>query len=356
VQEANNVRGIAAVHRLGTYTFHDGTSLPDAYIAYATYGELNASCDNAIVAPTWFASTPESFEWLIGPGRPLDTDRYFIVAPSMFGNGMSSSPSNTPPPFDGPRFPLHTIADNVRAQHDLIVNHLGVKHVQLVFGGSMGTMQAYQWALSYPDFVSRVFAACGSAQISHHCSVFLSGIEAALTGDPTFQNGDYVTPPVSGLKTVGRIWSAWSPSPRFYRDGEFESLGFSSAEQFVSEFWETWYSTIDANNFLNQIWTWRHADISDSAKHQGDLGAALAAITALTYVVPSERDPYFPVEDSAWEAQQLPNAHLRVIPGTWGHFVLFGSHEPSALFMGDAVRELLEATAPAAANKTRTGK
>lgn len=341
--------GHADIHRLGTYTFHDGTSLPEAYIAYSTYGELNADRDNVIVAPTWFSGTPAAFEWLIGPGRPLDTDRYFIVAPSMFGNGLSSSPSNTPPPYDGPRFPLHTIADNVRAQHDLVVNHLGVSHVQLVFGGSMGTMQAYQWALSYPELVSRMFGACGSARVSEHCSVFLSGAQAALTADQTFQNGDYDTPPVNGLRAVGRIWSAWSPSQRFFRDREFERLGFGSAEQFVSEFWEPWYGSLDANNFLSQLWTWRHADISDNPEHRGDLAAALAAIPALTYLVPAERDPYFPVEDSSWEAKHLPNAHLRVIPGTWGHFALFGSDTPSAEFMGQAVRELL--STPSSSNR-----
>jgi homoserine O-acetyltransferase/O-succinyltransferase len=340
-------------YRLGTYIFHDGKSLPDAYIAYSTYGKLNANRDNAIVAPTWFSGTPEAFEWLIGPGRPLDTDRYFIVAPSMFGNGLSSSPSNTPAPYDGPRFPHHTIADNVRAQHELIVNHLGISQVQLVFGGSMGTMQAYQWALSYPELVSRVFAACGSARVSEHCSVFLSGAEAALTADQKFGDGDYDAAPLDGLKAVGRVWSAWSPSPRFFRDREFEQLGFASAEQFVSEFWESWYASLDANNFLNQLWTWRHADISDNPEHRGDLAAALADIPALTYVVPAERDPYFPVEDSTWEAEQMPNGQLRVIPGTWGHFVLFGSHEPSALFISDAVREILNTPVAQSPNRTR---
>ncbi|HWI71654.1 MAG TPA: hypothetical protein VNT55_06845, partial [Baekduia sp.] len=85
------------MHDLGTFTFHDGTALPDAVLAYSTYGTLNAARDNAIIAPTWFTGTPAAFEWLIGPGAPLDTDKYFIVAPSVFGNGSSSSPSNTPP-------------------------------------------------------------------------------------------------------------------------------------------------------------------------------------------------------------------------------------------------------------------
>lgn len=329
------------VYDLGAFTFHDGTVLPDAFLAYSTYGTLNAERDNVIVAPTWFAGTPDVFEWLIGPGEPLDTDRYFIVAPSMFGNGLSSSPSNTPAPYDRARFPYHTIADNVRAQHDLIVRELGVTGIEMVFGGSMGAMQAYEWAVRYPQLVRRVFAACGSSRITDHCSVFLSGAEAALLADRSFANGEYDEPPEAGLRAVARVWSAWSPSARFYWDREFQKLGFDTAEQFVRDFWEPWYGGLDANNFLNQLWTWRHADISNNKKHRGDLESALADIAAVTYVVPAERDPYFPAEDAAWEADKIPKSELRVIPGTWGHFSLFGLQPSSARFIGEAIRSLL---------------
>ena len=138
------------VYDLGSFTFFDGTVLPGAFLAYSTYGTMNADHDN-VITPTWFTGTPETFEWLIGPGKPLDTDRYFVVAPSMFGNGHSSSPSNTPAPYDRARFPRHTIADNVRAQHQLMVGRLGITGVEMVFGGSTGTMQAYEAAIPRPE-------------------------------------------------------------------------------------------------------------------------------------------------------------------------------------------------------------
>ena len=329
------------VYDLGSFTFFDGTVLPGAFLAYSTYGTMNADHDNVIITPTWFTGTPETFEWLIGPGKPLDTDRYFVVAPSMFGNGHSSSPSNTPAPYDRARFPRHTIADNVRAQHQLMVGRLGITGVEMVFGGSMGTMQAYEWGLRHPELVRRVFAACGSSRVTPHCSVFLSSAEAALLADQSFADGDYGEPPHAGLRAVARVWSAWSPSARFYWDRDFQTLGFKTAEQFVSDFWEPWYDGLDANNFLNQLWTWRHADISDNDIHQGDLEGALADISALTYVVPAERDPYFPAEDAAWEASKIPRSELHVIPGTWGHFSLFGTQPSSARFIGEAIRSLL---------------
>lgn len=330
------------VYDLGAFTFDSGVTLPRAFLGYATYGQLNHEHDNVILAPTMFAGTAEAFEWLIGPGAPLDTDRYFVVVPSLFANGVSSSPSNTPAPYDRARFPNHTIADNVRAQHRLIVRELGITGIELVFGASMGAMQAYQWAVHHPGLVQRVFAICGSSRASEHCSVFLSGAEAALLADQTYADGEYTAPPQAGLRAVARMWSAWSPSARFFRDKEFQKLGFPTAGDFVSGFWEPWYACLDANDFLSQLWTWQHADVSAGDTFHGDLSAALAAITARTFVVPSERDPYFPIEDAAWEAEHIAAAELHVVPGTWGHFVLTGSDPDSAEFITSALRTLLD--------------
>ncbi|HWI74856.1 MAG TPA: alpha/beta fold hydrolase, partial [Baekduia sp.] len=208
--------------------------------------------------------------------------------------------------------------------------------------GSMGAMQAYEWAVRHPSLVRRVFATCGSSRITDHCSLFLSGAKAALLADQSYADGEYDEPPAAGMRAVARVWSAWSPSARFYWDREFEQLGYQTAEAFVREFWEPWYTALDANNFLNQLWTWQHADISDDDVHRGELAGALADIAALTYVVPAERDPYFPAEDAAWEAAQIPQAELHVIPGTWGHFSLSGLQPSSAGFIGDAIRSLLD--------------
>ncbi len=144
------------IHQLGDFALDAGISIPQARIAYATYGTLNGARDNVIVFPTWFVGTHADVEWLIGDGKPLDTTRYFVIVPSMFANGLSSSPSNMPAPLDRGRFPAITIQDNVRAQHRLLTERFDVKRIQLAIGGSMGAFQAYQWGLAYPDLVERI--------------------------------------------------------------------------------------------------------------------------------------------------------------------------------------------------------
>ena len=112
------------VHRLmyalGDFRLESGVVLPNATIAYATFGALNAQRDNAILIPSWYGSDHHGYDFLIGPGRALDPAKYFIVATEMFANGFSSSPSNTPPPFDGPAFPAMAIRDNVEAARRLL--------------------------------------------------------------------------------------------------------------------------------------------------------------------------------------------------------------------------------------------
>ena len=98
---------------LGRFEFEMGASLPNAKLAYKTHGKLNAAKDNAILFPHMYSGTPHSMERFIGKGRPLDPDKYFIILPGQFGNGFSSSPTNTEPPSDRGAFPQVTIGDDV---------------------------------------------------------------------------------------------------------------------------------------------------------------------------------------------------------------------------------------------------
>ncbi|MFC7715932.1 alpha/beta fold hydrolase [Nonomuraea recticatena] len=192
----------------GDIQLQNGATLRDAKLAYKTYGELNADKSNAIVYPTWYSGQHYDNEWLIGEGMALDPSRYFIVIPNMFGNGLSSSPSNTPPPHAGPRFPHVTMYDNVRVQHRLITERFGIERLELVTGWSMGAGQTYQWALSYPETVRRILPFCGSAKTSIHNIVFLEGVKGALTADAGWNNGWYREQPGSGC---GR-WPASTPA------------------------------------------------------------------------------------------------------------------------------------------------
>ena len=112
-----------AEHRqftIESFKTESGVVLPKATVVYGTYGRLNADRSNAVLLPSHYMATHHGYEWLIGPGLALDTASLFLVATELFGNGYSSSPSNTPEPFHGPRFPVTTIRDNVEAVHRLI--------------------------------------------------------------------------------------------------------------------------------------------------------------------------------------------------------------------------------------------
>jgi homoserine O-acetyltransferase/O-succinyltransferase len=326
---------------LGDFALDAGVTLPAARLAYAIYGRLNAARDNAIVFPTWFVGTHADLEWLIGDGRPLDTAQYFVVVPSMFANGLSSSPSNMPAPFDRARFPAITIQDNVRAQHRLMTERFDIRRIRLAIGGSMGAFQAYQWGLAHPTLVERIAPCCGAARVSRHCYVFLAGAKAALEADPTLAGGDYARPPTTGLRALGRVWAGWALSQQWYREGLYRQMGFDDVDRFLVDFWEAFWVRIDANDLLSQLHTWQTADIALTPGYGGDLARALGDIRAKAVLSPGQQDLYFPPEDMAWEARQMPDAELRTIPGAWGHFSEVGIDPACSEFLGGSIRALL---------------
>lgn len=326
---------------LGDFELDSGATLPGARIAYTTYGALNEARDNVIVWPSWFTGSHAEHEWMIGEGDALDTNEYFVVAPSMFANGLSSSPSNTPAPFAGPRFPHHTIQDNVRAQHRLLSERFDVQRIQLVIGGSMGAFQAFQWALSHPDLVERIMPCCGASRVSRHCYVFLCGVKAALLADPAFGGGDYTAPPDAGLRAAGRVYAGWGLSQAFYRQELYRQLGFDSVDAFLVGFWEAWWTSVDANDALSQIHTWQAADLAATPGYDGDIERALGDIRAKAFLCPGEKDLYFPPEDMAWEAERMPDAELRILEGAWGHQSDAGLDQDCMDVLRGQARELL---------------
>ncbi len=126
------------VFNAGNVVLQSGITFRDARLAYQTYGKLSAEKSNVILYMTPFSAHHYDIEWMVGPGKALDTDKYFVVIPNLFGNGLSSSPSNAIEPFSGSRWPNFTIADNVAIQHQLLTQELGIEVLQLACGWSMG--------------------------------------------------------------------------------------------------------------------------------------------------------------------------------------------------------------------------
>jgi len=331
------------IFELGDFVLQDGATLRGARLAYKTYGTLNEDKSNVIVYPTRFGGRHGDNEWLIGENMALDPGRYFVVIPNMFGNGLSSSPSNTSLPYDRARFPRVTVHDNVFAQHRLVTERFGIEKVALVVGYSMGAQQTFQWGASYPETVERILPFCGSARTSSHNFVFLEGVKAALTADAAFEGGWYDRPPITGLRAFARVYAGWALSQTFYREGVYLEQGYSSLEDYLIAFWEGNYVGKDANDLLTMLWTWQHADVGATPGFDGNFEAALGAIEAKAIVMPGKTDLYFPPEDSEYEVSRMPNAELRPIPSIWGHFAGSGRNPEDVRFIDDALRELLAA-------------
>ncbi len=133
------------VFNAGNVVLQSGITFREAKLAYQTYGHLNGTKSNAILYMTSFSAHHYDVDWMVGPGKALDTDKYFVIIPNLFGNGLSSSPSNAVEPFNGSRWPNFTIADNVAIQQRMLTQQFGIDVLQLACGWSMGGLQAYHW-------------------------------------------------------------------------------------------------------------------------------------------------------------------------------------------------------------------
>lgn len=317
-----------------------GGFLPLARMAYHTTGALNAARDNAVLVPSWYTGTGEESEmFLTGAGRALDPDRHFLIFTNLLGNGVSSSPSNTPAPFETGRFPKITIHDNVRLQHQLVTETLGLDSLRLVTGWSMGACQAYQWAAQYPDMMRAAAPIAGSARTASYNKVFLLALRRALTLDPVFANGFYDRPPIEGLRAFAAIYAGWGVSEPFFRTEAYRAFSAQTPEEFVQTFWEPFFQKCDANNLLSQLWTWERGDISDNPAYGGDYAAALRAIKARMIIMPVDLDRYFPPVDAEAEAALIPNAEARTIRSDWGHMAPMNPGDAPAIDAG--LRDLL---------------
>src|SRR6056297_197281 len=255
---------MADYHRfeLGPTRLQSGLTVPNPVLAYKTYGSLNADRSNAVLYPTSYGAQHYDIEWLIRGGGILDPERFFIIIPNMFGNGLSTSPSNIEPPYGKARYPFFSLYDNVQAQRCLLTEVLGIDRLAMVYGWSMGAQQAMHWGALFPDQVERILAICGSARTAPHNKVFLEGVRATLTADPGWCGTHFVEKPERGLRAMGRVYAGWGMSQEFYRDEVWRQSGFTSLEDYLVRSWEWNFLRRDADNLLAMLWSWMNGDIS----------------------------------------------------------------------------------------------
>jgi homoserine O-acetyltransferase/O-succinyltransferase len=291
---------------LGDLPLRCGQTIPQAQIGYLQIGELNADRSNLVLVPSSYGARPTDLAWIAGP--VLDPDRWCIVIAGAFGNGVSSSPSHGGMGLAEQGWVV-SHADNVAAQQRLLRERFGVSRLPLIYGWSMGAQQAYQWAISQPQWVERICCVCGTARTSPHNRLFLLSLRQALTADPHWTGSGFSGDPEQGLRTYALIYASWAASQPFFR-------GISEpVEQHVEQQWLPAYRRHDPRDLIAMLDTWLAHDVAPGA----DLAAALAGIGARTAVVACNRDLYFTVDDMAADAAAIPGAELHVLDSLLGH-------------------------------------
>ena len=324
---------------LGDFPLESGKVLTAAKLAYTTRGTLNPARSNAILLPSPYSGDHTSYDFLIGPGRALDPAKYFLIATNQLGNGVSSSPSNTPAPQHGPDFPAIAVRDDVEATYRLITREFQIDQIQAVVGFSMGGQHAMQWAVSHPDSVRGVVNLCGSAREYPFGFVRLEGAKAAIMTDASWAGGRYTEPPVAGLQALGAHWIAWAYSPEWWRNGEYKARGGSVERQVAS--WKSGFLKEDANDLLLQAVKWQNNDVAGTKGADGDLAKAPGSIRAPVLLMPSRTDQYFLAADVEAEGKLIPGSTLFVIPSTAGHTAGGGGDPTLVPVLDQKIREFL---------------
>lgn len=328
-------------HAVSSFTFDQlalqrGAVLGPVTLAYETWGTLNAEGDNAILITHALTGNTHAHdaEWpddtkvawwnpLIGPGRLIDTSRYFVICSNVLGGcygstGPSSIDPQTGRPY-GMRFPVITIRDMVRAQRELI-EHLGVRQLAAVIGGSIGGQQALEWAVTYPELVNKVAVIAATAALTAQAIAFSEVERQAIMADPRWQQGDYEPGegPSSGL-AIARMLAMityqseeamelrFGRSPARYNTIPSPSRTTDLGERFDVEGYlyyqgELLSRRFDANSYL---YISRAMDLYDVSEGYPSLEAALRRLSSKALFVGIRSDFLFPAAHVRWLADTV---------------------------------------------------
>ncbi|KAL2812554.1 Alpha/Beta hydrolase protein [Aspergillus cavernicola] len=323
---------------LKNFTFTQGTTLPSVRLAYQIF---NPKAAKTALIPTCFRgriSTTLNF----CTGALYD---YKVIVVALFGNGESSSPSNTP------NFPKRLdYRDCVRAQHALVTMHLGLDHLDTVLGFSMGGQCAYHWIAMHPMMVGNAVIICSSARTSLHNIQFLEGPKAALVNSADYVDGSSRIQgqvPLRGLHAFGTAYSAWLTSAEWFEQELFQAQGYANRQAWADDVGRKRYEDWHPEDLLVMLDMWQRGDVRVAVNLRGEnlsLEEALAEFKTRILLMPCLTDQYFKKEVSEREATHLPHGHLAVIPSVWGHLAGSGCNSEDNRWMERRIADFLQET------------
>lgn len=309
--------------RTGDLKLESGEVINDFAISYVTHGTLNEKKSNAILMVTAISGNHHRMDFLIGPGKAIDTTKYFIVATDAIGNGLTTSPSNsqTQPRIKFPRF---TIRDMVLSQYRLLTEHLGIKHLVAVIGPSMGGMQTLQWGVSYPEFMDSLVAIVPLAKTPAWTVLMLETTRKALMLDPAWNNGNYTSLSEGNLRLWREIQVFLSSrNPTQYRtlfSNGLDLLPWLRAQE------QPLLKNFDPSDYIYQTWAYETHDISTTPGMGGDMFKALQTIKAKTLILTGVNDLLNPEWEPLEAARYIRDVRCVTInpSSVTGHFATSG--------------------------------
>jgi homoserine O-acetyltransferase len=313
------------IANLGEFKMQSGDAIKDFKVSYVTYGKLNKAKSNAILVMHPFISDHHMYDFLTGPGKALDPERYFIVAPDFISNSLVRQGVTTGPTNSGLRmdFPWITVLDSVNADYRLLKDYLGIDHVLAVVGPSIGAMKAYQFAVSYPTYISGAIAVAGSPVTSPRMRWVLRNAMDIIELDSGWQGGNYQLNPSGGLVTALMAWLPYLYSEKWF------AQNVRTAEQ-ARELRKTWqeiltvYFPQDARDVYYQMQMWANFNIGNSPGFNGDAQAALRSIKARILLISSPQDQMISPEEIAFAKNAIPSAAHIEIDSISGHDICCG--------------------------------
>lgn len=338
---------------LGALELESGAVLEDVHVAYETWGALDADGGNAVLVlhaltgdshvrgPAGPAHPSDGWwEEMVGPGRPIDTDRFHVIAPNVLGGCQGTTgPSSTAPdgrPY-GSRFPVITTRDQVAAERRLR-ELLGIDRWALVIGGSMGGMRAIEWGVSHPDEVERLAVIASSARATADQIAWNSTQIAAIELDPDFHGGDYYGGeagggPSAGLGIARRIAhttyrTGAELQDRFGnraqgREDPFDGRGRHQITSYLDHHAVKLSRRFDANSYRALAHSMSTHDVG---RGRGGVATALARVTARALVVSIDSDRLFPPELVEEVARHVPRAEHHLASSPIGHDAFLLAH------------------------------
>ncbi|MGA8222844.1 MAG: alpha/beta fold hydrolase [Candidatus Acidiferrales bacterium] len=201
---AEDEEGAQQFAALGDLRLRGGAVIHDFRLGYRTLGKLNGEKTNAILWPTWLGARTENLLAFVGPGKVVDSSKYFVILVDSIGNGVSTSPSNSKPqPLSS--FPEFSIRDMVESEHRLVTEVFHLSHLHAVVGVSMGGIQTFEWAVAYPDFMELAIPLTGSPQSTSSDKLLWTSEIEAIELDPSWNNGHPTGPLTRGFAVSAEI-------------------------------------------------------------------------------------------------------------------------------------------------------